>query len=184
MIENPGEKKEVWKAFQEDLAKELIARRKEKKKAEQKAKTRAMIREKAGSVFLLVFFLSLFILFAVIIKKAGIFESTAIWFSGRVQPGDRMVEKEVGNLWRIREAVDRFYAENRLFPDNMEELYGKGFLSGTESCPISGKKYIMERRGTEKIIRCPNPGLHGVSGLWVAVKDGPPVVERDGKDDR
>jgi hypothetical protein len=60
----------------------------------------------------------------------------------------------------------------------MSKYLVKGAISWpTRVCPATGKTYKVFREPGEVVIDCPNPGKHGLSRLWVSLKE--PVVHAD-----
>ena len=58
----------------------------------------------------------------------------------------------------------------------MSKYLAKGAVSWpTRVCPATGKTYEVFREPGEVVIDCPNPGKHGLSRLWVSLKE--PAVQ-------
>jgi hypothetical protein len=75
---------------------------------------------------------------------------------------DATTDRCIEQLWKLSKSLQ----ENRL-PDNLP------------SCPETGRPYVLEQEGDDTVIRCPNPGEHGLEDLWVSrLSPIPTAVER------
>lgn len=138
--------------------------------------------EKAGRYFritglLAIVFLGAYLVFAVM-NETGVLRAKTYWAGGEGAVLDAAGEECLGRMWHIRKAIDRYYADNRAYPDVIEAVY-KYLPARKESvCPASGAEYVFTERNGQRVFSCPNPEKHGLRGLWGAVAGGPPVVEK------
>jgi len=117
-------------------------------------------------------------LIVVLVGQSGAFEEPRYWAPGKMF-ADSDTEACIGNMWKIRKAIDRYYAKEKISPDNMQVLYDGGFLDEKVTCPASGKEYVFKKTGGETVFACPEPGKHGFSKINCDVESGAPVVERN-----
>lgn len=107
----------------------------------------------------------------------GLLREKEPWASG-VVPDTRLKARDcVSALWQVRRATDQFYAAHKAFPQDVVQLFDEGFLSRRLACPLSGKPYVAMTVQGKQVFSCPNPLDHGVTGLWIDVRSGPPEVE-------
>ncbi|MDP8266879.1 MAG: hypothetical protein P9M07_08070 [Candidatus Aceula meridiana] len=130
--------------------------------------------------FLLVTGLSLRLIF-ILLEESRIFYKPDYWIAGGVKNTDYKVNECAFKLWNIRKAIDLYYAENKKFPEDLDELYTQKFLHKKIICPVSGRGYLLQQDGSVKKVCCPNPQEHGLKGLCMNFKSGPPFVERKSK---
>lgn len=74
---------------------------------------------------------------------------------------DPLADRCVENLWRISARLQRMQPP------------GSNFV-----CPASGKPYGLTRKNNNMVVRCPNPGKHGLAELRVdRINPVPKVVK-------
>jgi len=75
------------------------------------------------------------------------------------------VEKCVGNLWRLKAAIDKFTHENRRPPATLSEMLDNQ-LDKLPVCPASRQEYVYEQvKDGVYVFRCPTPQEHAVREL-------------------
>lgn len=93
---------------------------------------------------------------------------------------DYKIDGCIFRLWRIRKAIDIYYADYKKFPENMQQLYETDCLRQKTLCPASSKEYVFEKRKTVKVFSCPEPAAHQVdiTAIYCNVVSSPPIIER------
>jgi len=127
--------------------------------------------------FFIVLGLSLRLVF-ILLEESRVFYKPVFWVAGGVKNTDYKIEECAFKLWNIRKAIDLYYAENKVFPSSLSDLYAQEFLRKKMVCPVSGRGYLEAEQSGKRKICCPNPQEHGVKGLCIDLKSGPPTVLR------
>lgn len=120
----------------------------------------------------------LFGLIFVISRELGFVAKQPLWVVGIKQADSYKARECVDKLWQIREAIDRFYSQEKRFPDNFTELYQAGLLSRKISCPASREEYIISYFDGKRAVLCPEPEKHSLRKIWLAVSGGPPRAKQ------
>ncbi len=101
-----------------------------------------------------------------------------LWFSGSAGEADNTLQECIGTFWSIRREINVYYADNRRFPENLEDILGSGRLKDFPRCRQSGRRYVVDKEEGRSIVSCPDPDTHGVKKVWMDLRQGPPRVER------
>lgn len=152
------------------------------KKAKIKIRKRYEIKEKVifymHRMVLFLSFAAIIYIFALAFSQQQEISRKPLWVMGMQRSSDYKLTGCIANLWKARDAIDRFYATNKRFPQQLTELYEGGFLSGRLECPASRQEYKINVISGRRIITCPDPAQHGISRVWLDVTSGPPRIER------
>lgn len=116
-------------------------------------------------------------IFILILSQQQVIARKPLWVIGVQRPSDYKIKGCTANLWVLRDAIDRFYAENKRFPDLLEEVCEGGFLAKKVKCPLGGEYNIITKAG-RRVIVCSDSDKHGVSRVWLDLKTGPPRIQR------
>ncbi len=134
-------------------------------------------------------FLSVILLFNLMGKISG--EKNPLraprpWAIGKRMDSDYKIDGCIFRLWRIRKAVDLYYADYKKFPENMQQLYENGYLKKKIVCPASQQEYIFEKKGMKTVFSCPVPHAHqgDIISIYCNVVSSPPIIERLNDDKR
>lgn len=153
-----------------------------RQKARIQAQERNKIREKVifymrcfGIFFSLV---TIIYIFSLAFAQQQKISRKPLWVMGMQRPSDYHLRGCIANLWKIRGAIDLFYAENKRFPRELTELYDGGFLSGKLECPASRQEYTINIVSGKRVIACPDSLQHGASSVKLYIQSGPPIIER------
>ena len=153
----------------------------EAKVKEQRKKKREIegLGKKLFSILLIcaVLFLSVKIMITFVGEIQKLTKKT-YWAVGQQRTTDYKINEGVRNLWKIRKAIDMYYAANKNFPNDLNILYEKKYLRNRLLCPASGNGYIIKELEGKQVICCPNPREHGLAEFYIYVKSGPPVIKR------
>jgi hypothetical protein len=117
-------------------------------------------------------------LFVLVLSEQQDIARRPVWAIGIQRSSDYKLRGCIASLWQIRDAIDRFYGQNKIFPKDIKELYDGGFLTKKLECPAGHGEYKFQIVAGKRIVVCPDPAQHGVSSVWLDVRTGPPRIER------
>ncbi|MFH1458809.1 MAG: hypothetical protein ABIG64_00345 [Candidatus Omnitrophota bacterium] len=102
------------------------------------------------------------------------------WARGERSEFDIKIDGCLLNLWRLRKALDLFYADQGKFPQEMDELVKGRYLNKELICPVSKKAYIFKERDDVRVYACPSPYEHNteITEIYCNVINSPPVIVR------
>jgi len=182
-VSESGEDKNRDEEIQEIFS-DFNKRKQQEHQQEEKEKTKGRIFLKIrGIITLCGVFLSVILLFNLIGKISGEkspFRTPRPWAIGKRMDSDYKIDGCIFRLWRIRKAVDMYYADHKRFPENMQQLYECGYLRKKIVCPASQKEYIFEKKGMKTVFSCPVPQAHqgDIISIYCNVVSSPPIIER------
>ncbi|MCX5782235.1 MAG: hypothetical protein NT145_05975 [Elusimicrobia bacterium] len=169
-----------------DILKDFDARRKKQEEdihlaALKKRKKEFLVRTAAAVGVFVVAALMTYMAYLTV-RQSRLFQGPRYWALGRPAHEDPKMNLCIGNLWKIRRAVDIYYTSHGNFPDSMDAIYKDGqivvkYLSPFLVCPGSGKEYVFKELDGKNIFCCPSPETHGVRDIFVEVRSGAPVVK-------
>ncbi len=172
----------------QEIFSDFRRRKQQESQQEEKDKTKSSIFLKIrGVITLCGVFFSVILLFNLIGKVSGEkspFRTPRPWAVGERLNSDYKIDGCIFRLWRIRKAVDMYYADYKRFPENMQQLYESGYLKKKIVCPASQKEYIFEKRGMKTVFSCPVPQAHqgDIISIYCDVVSSPPIIERENDD--
>ena len=161
-----------------DYEKRELEKSRSLEKTEQRQKKAAAAKRFLLTAGICVIIVLVMRLVVIVAEHSEGFSEPRYWVSGRHLGYNKGTEECIGNLWQIRKEVDAYYNREKRFPVSMQELYRAGLLKEKIVCPASGAEYVFVEKDGRKVFSCPNPGRHGVSGLWCNVKGGAPQIEK------
>jgi hypothetical protein len=156
-----------------ELEKSQSLERAEKRQKEVSAAKKLLL--PAGICVIVVLVMRLVVIMA---EHSEAFSEPRYWVTGRHLGYSKGTEECIGNLWQIRKETDAYYNKEKRFPVSMQELYRAGLFKEKIVCPASGAEYVFMEKDGKKVFSCPNPGRHGVLGLWCKVKGDAPQIEK------
>ncbi len=123
--------------------------------------------------------LSLYLL-VLVFGKSSPFKSPEPWAIGERFASDYKIDGCILHLWQLKRAVDLYYSDHKIFPKNIEQLSGGGYIKKGFVCPASKKEYIFTLKDNKSVFVCPDPRMHNqdIIDIYCSVINSPPVIER------
>ena len=165
-------------------------KKQQEKKLEEKDTTKRLLSLKArGIITFCGIFLSVILLFNLagkIFDEKSPLRTPRPWAVGKRMDSDYKINGCIFRLWRIRKAIDMYYADTKKFPDNMQQLYESGYLKKKVVCPASQEEYVFKIKGLKPVFSCPLPHAHNndIISIYCNVISSPPIIERLNDDAR
>ncbi len=172
--ENTDQLKEIINDYEQKEAASLKYQRERQQNDYKQKKVRLAFRVIGGiGAGLLITYL-----FVNVLVEVGFFRKKTYWNLGGQYVSDHRIEECIFKLWRIRQAVDLYYALNKEFPEDLKRLEEITTTRVTTVCAITQRSYLFLNNASKKTICCPDPDLHGVKGICMHWESGPPFIIR------